>query len=189
MHYRRFRKTGSFEPRRKPTVEERFWAKVDKNGPVPDHAPELGPCWPWTAGKFSDGYGAFAVTRETPSKAHRVSFEWARGPIPEDLLPDHICHEPTVCTLGVKCPHRACVNPDHIKLVPPAENIRRQTRHPRPPRTHCGNGHLLDEANSRWYKGTLICKACVRDSGRRRDEREKRERLERLAQRPEGEAA
>jgi hypothetical protein len=29
------------------TLEERFWEKVDKNGPVPAHRPELGPCWVW----------------------------------------------------------------------------------------------------------------------------------------------
>lgn len=28
------------------TTADRFWEKVDKNGPVPDFAPHLGPCWP-----------------------------------------------------------------------------------------------------------------------------------------------
>ena|ERR1700694_1946906 len=27
----------------------RFWLKVNQNGPVPEHRPELGPCWVWTA--------------------------------------------------------------------------------------------------------------------------------------------
>jgi|SRR5580658_5854190 hypothetical protein len=30
---------------KKISVEERFWSKVDKNGPVPSHRPELGQCW------------------------------------------------------------------------------------------------------------------------------------------------
>ena len=34
-----------------PPVEERFWPKVDKNGPVPEPHPELGPCWVWTGAK------------------------------------------------------------------------------------------------------------------------------------------
>jgi len=43
------------------TLEDRFWAKVDKNGPVPAHRPELGPCWIWTAARFKRGYGKFGV--------------------------------------------------------------------------------------------------------------------------------
>lgn len=31
------------------TYEQRFWAKVDKNGPVV--RPELGPCWIWTGNR------------------------------------------------------------------------------------------------------------------------------------------
>ena len=27
------------------TVAERFWTKVNKNGPIPPHCHELGPCW------------------------------------------------------------------------------------------------------------------------------------------------
>lgn len=125
----------------------------------------------WMAGKFSDGYGAFAVTREKPSKAHRVSYEWENGPIPDGLVPDHQCHDPKACYLGDECPHRACVNPGHVKLVTSAENTRRQTRHPPKPRTHCGNNHLLSDENTRWYRGKLICKLCVRMNGERRTAR------------------
>ena len=39
-----------------PSLEERFWAKVNKNGSVPEHCPELGPCWLWT-GALSPKYG------------------------------------------------------------------------------------------------------------------------------------
>jgi hypothetical protein len=31
--------------------EENFWAKVDKNGPIPAHAPELSECWIWLGAK------------------------------------------------------------------------------------------------------------------------------------------
>lgn len=33
--------------------EPKFWEKVNKHGPVPEHCPELGPCWIWTAGLVS----------------------------------------------------------------------------------------------------------------------------------------
>ena len=36
--------------------EVRFWAKVNKNAPPPETAPELGGCWLWEAGKTSHGY-------------------------------------------------------------------------------------------------------------------------------------
>jgi HNH endonuclease/Zinc-binding dehydrogenase len=36
---------------------ERFWDKVDKHGPVPEHAPELGRCWLWKRTKNDRGYG------------------------------------------------------------------------------------------------------------------------------------
>jgi hypothetical protein len=31
-------------PKPRP-LGERFWVKVNKDGPVPVHCPELGPCW------------------------------------------------------------------------------------------------------------------------------------------------
>ncbi len=31
------------------TLDDRLWSKVHKEGPVPGHRPELGPCWPSNA--------------------------------------------------------------------------------------------------------------------------------------------
>ena len=39
------------------TWSERFWGKVNKEGPIPTHNPKLGRCWMWTAGKHPLGYG------------------------------------------------------------------------------------------------------------------------------------
>jgi DNA-binding transcriptional regulator YiaG len=36
---------------------DRFWSKVNKDGPIIRE--ELGPCWIWTAGTFDVGYGSF----------------------------------------------------------------------------------------------------------------------------------
>ncbi|MBU6428993.1 MAG: hypothetical protein KGR26_08285, partial [Cyanobacteria bacterium REEB65] len=37
--------------RDRETVIQDFWAQVDKDGPIPSHRPDLGPCWIWTRNK------------------------------------------------------------------------------------------------------------------------------------------
>lgn len=88
-HYARWRAHGdplaSAAPRPRPV--ERFWAKVDKRGPVPVAAPHLGPCWIWTAGIGEGGYGQFAPTARQTVRAHRYAYELVVGSIPKGLVP------------------------------------------------------------------------------------------------------
>lgn len=90
------------------TTADRFWEKVDKNGPVPDFAPHLGPCWIWTAFRTDDGYGKF--NWRNGQLAHRYLFE---GRIPAGHELDHLCRV------------RHCVNPDHLEPVTRRENVLR----------------------------------------------------------------
>lgn len=85
----------------KPSDRERFWSKVDKNGPVPPHRPDLGPCWLWKGSMFSNGYGAFWLAGQN-RKANRVSYVLTHGSIADDV---HALHH---------CDVSACVNPEHI---------------------------------------------------------------------------
>lgn len=92
-------------PETKP-APVRFWAKVDKCGPVPAHMPHLGPCWLWRGATARGGYGHFGergVKRDplwTP--AHRFAWRDTYGPIPDDLWVLHRCDNPP------------CVRPEHL---------------------------------------------------------------------------
>jgi hypothetical protein len=110
IRFRRANPDGIAKPL--PLVE-RFWSKVNKNGPIPIHRPELGPCWIWTAGRFPDGYGAFSVNRKNIS-AHRFSFEQEYGPLLPEFFGEVILHA---------CDNPPCVRPSHLHQGTTEENV------------------------------------------------------------------
>lgn len=72
----------------------RFWNYVDKNGPIPAHRPELGPCWIWTGAKNQRGYGVFELrgfTARATRVAHYILFD--EDPWPLDVM--HDCDNPS----------------------------------------------------------------------------------------------
>ncbi len=144
-------KTG---PKPRP-LADRFWPKVNKNGPIPEHAPHLGPCWIWTARVNPiSGYGQLTIGNGTQSPyAHRLAYELAGGTIPPGYQVDHLCRVPT------------CVNPAHLEAVTPQENTLR-SRAPtaiNARKTHCVNGHELTPENTGVRpNGRRFCRECGR---------------------------
>lgn len=106
-HYIRHSQGKDMEPPiREPygNDSERFWQKVDKTET----------CWLWTGAK-QNGYG-ICRSGGAARLAHRVSYTWENGEIPEGVQLDHMCH------------NRACVNPSHLRFADAALNGQNRAR-------------------------------------------------------------
>jgi hypothetical protein len=164
----------AWTPKPRRTLEERFWAKVHKT----DF------CWIWVGRRWTFGHGCIVHQGKTLS-AHRLSWEFAHGPIPEGLLVRHLV-----------CDNPPCVNPAHLALGTHKDNAQDSVRNGRRPhisgpanhnygrrKTHCKQGHPLTEDNAVWIKKnngsgkTQLCKICKRAN----EQRKERRRLERQA--------
>lgn len=129
-------------------------------------------CLIWTGAVTGRGrYGLISVKKWAPAGAprlhrrtHRVAYELFVGPIPTGMEIDHLCHTRSGCDLGQACPHRLCLNPEHLEPVSHTENVRRgnspAARHGL--KTHCPRGHEYTPANTYLIpsSGGRACRAC-----------------------------
>ena len=142
---------------------ERFWEKVDFDGPIPlePWIPLSTGCWLWTAALNAYGYGHFGVgmsSRDAPVRAHRFAYEQLFGSIPSDREIDHLCRV------------RHCVRPEHLDLVTTRTNLLRGRSFAavNAHKTHCVNGHSLeDQDNVYAWRGRRKCRTCHREADRR----------------------
>lgn len=122
MHHHRLLRSGDAEGF---SLERRFFDHIACET-------ERG-CWQWDMPHEETGYGQFAGGR-----AHRWSYQFFVGDIPNGLELDHLCR------------NRACVNPWHLDPVPCRVNILRgeglAAQNAR--KTHCLRGHAFTEANT-----------------------------------------
>lgn len=119
-------------------------------------------CVVWIASRNNSGYGTFNVgVRSTV--AHRWSYEYHVGPIPDGLDLDHLCR------------NRACVYPEHLEPVTTSANLLRgvDVGQANAVKTHCPANHPYSGANlyvppSR--PNNRMCRTCRRDQKMRAKE-------------------
>jgi hypothetical protein len=112
-------------------------------------------CWIWLGATAGRGYGYMTVNSKN-IYAHRFSYEYFIGPIPDGMTVDHQCNNPY------------CVNPGHLHLLTAVENLQRHFA----AISHCPAGHeytpenthIAIEPNGHRHRR---CRACGRERGRR----------------------
>ncbi len=108
-------------------------------------------CWPWI-GKYtsSAGYGLFRTDGGWLGFAHRESFRRCRGPIVDGLWVLHRCDNPP------------CVNPSHLFLGTPTDNVRDSMAKGRRP-TSLDSGSTSTETSKNQRRRRLengLCLTC-----------------------------
>jgi hypothetical protein len=114
-------------------------------------------CWNWCSTKDMKGYGKILRKRNGKKRAfmvHRISYETFIGPIPNGLVIDHLCDNPS------------CHNPTHLEPKTIYENAKRGVKKVKKNflnRGVCVSGihKILSEKDCYLHKGRpYACRKC-----------------------------
>ncbi len=145
VNTRRKPPTPRNSPIREPRLhlERRFLEKVQR---------AKGDCWIWD-GAMAGPYGVMRNEEQQRELAHLISYRlYVSDAKPEGWDVDHICEE------------QLCVNPDHLRVIPHADNVYRKTR------LRCKSGHERTDENTYIAKnGSRTCKVCQSNYNRRKN--------------------
>lgn len=127
-------------------IEEKFWPYVE-NTESPDE------CWPFKR-VTNVGYGWVSVGQKSYG-AHRISYELHHGPIPDGFF---VCHS---------CDNPPCVNPAHLFLGTPKDNMddmwAKGRGRPKALKAECYRGHTFTDESTGYFKnGVRYCALCAR---------------------------
>ena len=141
-------------------------------------------CLIWTRPPCDTGYGQVSW-KGKPVKAHQLAWFAEHGTFPPRRMTiDHTCHNEAAergeCDGGSGCPHRLCVNIDHLRVISNGENSAASPNTVtaiNAAKTHCVNGHEFTEANTYHqpsHPTRRRCRTCASDSRSERTLRERR---------------
>ncbi len=123
---------------------EKFWSKTEQQGE----------CIVWIGSRDKKGYGVIRVDKKM-HQAHRFIYQLTIGDIPNGYVIHH------------ECENKSCIRVEHLTMMTASEHSSHHLRNrkPRPPKTHCTQGHEYTEANTyEWVKADgrkgRYCRTC-----------------------------
>lgn len=125
--------------------------------------PQEDGCLYFRPGARKEGYALFYCNGKQ-LRAHQWAWIVEHGAVPAGLVLDHTCHDPKKCPGGETCPHRQCINPEHLQPVTRGVNGSSERQASRSgKKTHCKYGHEFTSENTRINaKGVRLCLSCRR---------------------------
>lgn len=84
------------------SASQRLWARIDVKG--------ADDCWQWLGAVRPNGYGT-PPDRQAETTAHRAVYTLLVADVPDDMVVDHKCRNPTCC------------NPRHLQIARQNENL------------------------------------------------------------------
>jgi hypothetical protein len=121
-------------------------------------------CWFWRGWKDKFGYGSVNWDGKM-ARVHRLVWEYLVCEIPDGLVLDHLCRNPSCCNVG------------HLEMVTQAENaLRGEVGKLNREKTHCRHGHPYSSENTYYItrgngKRFRVCKTCQHASKERYEQK------------------